>query len=751
MKFDSFELDPEAYVLKKSGYAVKLERIPMELLLLLSASRGRLITREEIVTHIWGKDRFLDSESAVNTAMRKLRNALGEDPEHPKYIETVPRRGYRFIADVADLPRHPSTPNGSGGAANGSTGAPNGPISHSNGSISVPTAVVATQHPEVAAGPVPKLQERNRHPAIAPTHSSSRRRTLKWALPVAGVAVLLLIALAVWISRPRLPVVTNAVRITDDGKPKSFWNLPVTDGVRLYFVEGHPETTGSRIAQLSTSGGETTWITTAIPAPEAIYDISADGSELLVGNSTKSLDLDELWVQPLPAGAPHRVGNILASAASWTPDSKHIAYADGRAITIANLDGSDPRELLKVPQTVFSIRFSPDGRRIRLHVVNVPASASSIWEMNADGTNLHQMFSDWNEAAANVCCGNWSPDGNFYYFRAGRGHAQSVWVKSERRPIFGIGAPAPGTLMSGLLRFSCPVPSRDGKKLFVFGEEPRVELFRYDQQGQRFDPYLSGLSAGPIDFSRDRKWIAYVTYPDATLWRSRIDGSEKMQLTFPPLRAYEPRWSPDGSKIAFMDVRYNRPWKMNLISSTGGNPQALLPAGADQAEADPTWTPDGEFIVFGEKGIDNSNPAIYRLHLKSGQVSLIPGTQGLFSPRLSPDGRYIAAFNQDATALVLFDTTTNQRSTLATGEQLGSNEWSSDGQYVYMRYENRGTPELVRVKVKDRALEQVLNLKDFPQSNDLFALWVGLTPDDAPLLMRDRSIQEIYALDLRFR
>lgn len=100
MKFGSFELNPQAYELKNAGQAVKLERIPMELLLLLAARQGKLITREEIAAHIWGKDYFLDSESAINTAIRKLRNALGEDPEHPRFIETVPRKGYRFAAPL---------------------------------------------------------------------------------------------------------------------------------------------------------------------------------------------------------------------------------------------------------------------------------------------------------------------------------------------------------------------------------------------------------------------------------------------------------------------------------------------------------------------------------------------------------------------------------------------------------------------------------------------------------------------------
>ena len=100
---DSFELDPAAYLLRRSGQTLRLERIPMEILLLLLEHRGELVTREQIVERVWGKDTFLDADNSINGAIRKIRQVLKDDPEHPRFIQTVTGRGYRFVAPLRDI------------------------------------------------------------------------------------------------------------------------------------------------------------------------------------------------------------------------------------------------------------------------------------------------------------------------------------------------------------------------------------------------------------------------------------------------------------------------------------------------------------------------------------------------------------------------------------------------------------------------------------------------------------------------
>ena len=100
IKFREFELDRDRYELRRNGRAVKLEKMPMELLILLAAKKGNLVTRQEIIECLWGREVYIDSEHGINTVIRKLRQALHDDPEKPRFVETVTGKGYRFIAET---------------------------------------------------------------------------------------------------------------------------------------------------------------------------------------------------------------------------------------------------------------------------------------------------------------------------------------------------------------------------------------------------------------------------------------------------------------------------------------------------------------------------------------------------------------------------------------------------------------------------------------------------------------------------
>jgi len=174
---------------------------------------------------------------------------------------------------------------------------------------------------------------------------------------------------------------------------------------------------------------------------------------------------------------------------------------------------------------------------------------------------------------------------------------------------------------------------------------------------------LAKLNAEPslgADFSSDGQWVVYVSYPELTLWRARVDGSEKTQLTFWPLYASLQRWSPDGKQIAFIGTEAGKAWKIYLVSPQGGTPQELRPE--DREENDASWSPDSNRIAYGRRsyGLDLGGLDIEIFDRTTHQASVIPGSHGLFSPRWSPAGQHLAALSTDSRSLMLYDFGTNQ-------------------------------------------------------------------------------------------
>ena len=298
--------------------------------------------------------------------------------------------------------------------------------------------------------------------------------------------------------------------------------------------------------------------------------------------------------------------------------------------------------------------------------------------------------------------------------------------------------------------FTAPVPSPDGKQIFTEGFLDRGELMRYDRERRTWERYLSGISATDLDFSRDGEWVTYVLVPEGTLWRSRVDGSERLQLTISPLRALLPRWSPDGKTIVFMGLKPGETWTIYLAPAEGGGTQPLL--NNKLYSADPNWSPHGNRLVFGES---NWSPkAIHILDLKTRQVSDLPDSAGLFSPRWSPDGRSIVALTANQVPspppakLMIFDMDNQSWTEWFEAPYISYPEFSRNGDYVYF---SDSTTGFFRARRGSNKVERVATL-DSPGAikMDPMWYWTGLTPDDSPLFLRDTSTREIYALDVDF-
>jgi eukaryotic-like serine/threonine-protein kinase len=392
-----------------------------------------------------------------------------------------------------------------------------------------------------------------------------------------------------------------------------------------------------------------------------------------------------------------------------------------------------------VPGDILNIAWSPDGSMLRFDASDTAGTVGEEveWEVSSGGTGLHRLFDGWHNPP-DECCGKWTADGKYFVFESGG----QIWAVPQDKGLFRSTA-KPFQLTSSPLSLSSPLPSKDGKKLFIVGQIYRGELMRYQEKTRQLTPFLSGISAEYVDFSKDGQWVTYVSYREGTLWRSRIDGSQRLQLTYPPMYPVLPRWSPDGKEIIFFEfARGSVPARIYELSADGGSPHELLPDDHTQ-QLDPNWSPDGSKIIFAG---ESNNPAssIRILDVASHQLSTLPASAGLYSPRWSPDGRYISAFSSDSKTLLLFNIQTHKWSELASGSLSWLN-WSHDSRYVYV-LDYRGKDAVVRIRIADHKAEQVLDLRDFVTVGR-YGAWLALTPDDSPLLLHDTGSQDVYSLD----
>jgi DNA-binding winged helix-turn-helix (wHTH) protein/Tol biopolymer transport system component len=702
-RFGQFEVNAASGELFKKGRRVKLQEQPFRLLVVLLENAGEVVTREELRDRIWPEDTFVDFDGSLRVAVRKLREALDDDAESPRYIETIPKRGYRFL-EPAVRPAE--------------------------------TMLPAVAPPALAASaPVGMAPD-----AVVLSKAASAKH---WVIGLTGAAAIVIGLFAYWLARPaRPPRVLSSTQLTFDGLAKG---PPLfSDGSRLYL------TGDDGPYEVSITGGEPVRLAIPNMSPFHFYRLSAismDGSELLLQSIQAYLWHGPLWAVPTVSGPGRRINDVTSTDAAWFPDGKRIVYASGRTLYVANSDGTHSRQFVTVNGTPSWMRWSPDGRLLRFTVTDLSTNTTSLWQVRDDGSGLQRMLAGWNTAPAQ-CCGTWTRDGRYFVFQATRNFRSDIWAIREKPGLLQKREPTPVQLTSGPLSFTGPQPSYDGSKLFAIGLQRRGELLRYDTSSKQFMSYLSGISADAVDLSKDGRWVTYVAVPDGTLWRSKTDGTEKLQLTFPPMTpSYLPRWSPDGKKIAFQARSASKSWSMYIVSADGGDLHEIRPW-----PGDPGWSPDSNSLVFStaplvfDRGA-STRSTIQIMDLKSRQVSTLPNSEGFYAPRWSPDGRYIAALQADSNRVELFDFSSRRWRELGTVEAAYPN-WSRDSKYIYFRSLPEDDSWLCRLRIADASLDRIGSLKNIRQTGAFGWWWVGLTPDGSPLVLRDTGTEEIYSLDV---
>jgi DNA-binding winged helix-turn-helix (wHTH) protein/Tol biopolymer transport system component len=594
--FDQFELDLNSYELRKSGRAIRLEKLPMELLILLAESQGKLVTREQIIQRLWGDNVFVDTRQGINTAVRKLRIALKDDSENPRLLQTVPGRGYRLLAVV-------SSPAGAGGQ------------------IVEPAAV----------SPSPSTSE------SALANSVSKPKELWHATAMAGaLAVLLAIAGSVVFLFHRNHANSASreawIKITNFSDSATQPALS-PDGRMIAFIRG-PETfvTPGQIYVKILPDGEPVQLThddLAKMAPAFSYD----GSRLAY-TATDHRYAWNSWVVPVLGGEPKE---MLPNAAALTwLDPQHVMFSEipqagatpterktWMGLFTATESRAEKRDIYLPPAgMVHRSWVSPDRKWVLVSKMDIKG-----WDpcriVPFDGSTTGELVGP---KPARCTYAGWSPDGTMMYFSADAGDGfhiwrqgfprgkpeqmtfgateeegiavapdgrslvtsagireSTVWVHGARgeRQISGEGfATVPGLGMGG--EKICSIFSPDGKKLYYLvrkqasGAWISGELWVSDLDSGRSELVLPGISINSnFSVSLDGKWVMFeVTDANGEphAWTAPLDRSSPPRQITGSI-AYSPVFASEGS-IYFQALEGDRSF-LYSAGLDGGQPKKV--------------------------------------------------------------------------------------------------------------------------------------------------------------------------------
>ena len=566
----------------------------------------------------------------------------------------------------------------------------------------------------------------------------TRRKVQLWLLAAAAaITATLLVLLLVSLIGSRGPTTAlemQQITFTGDKKDGGM----VTDGARVYFQsDGHP-------VEMSVTGGTMRPLQASVSGMR-ISDISPDASQLMMfkPDLNDESGRNSIWTIPVLGGSPGRLGNGLARGASWSPDRRSLVYADVNSVFVSDANGANSREIWNANRVVEGWpRFSPDSKRIRVTVDGKTSSdPMRIFEINADGSNVHPLPLDW-PSDADQRDGQWTADGRHFVFVSNRdGFSSTYEVVSP--PWFEFWKRASALrLTPEQMDVVAMTPTRDSANLLVIGRIAQGSMQSYDPKEQRFIPFLNGLAASSFVISPDRQWMVYADYPRHLLWRSRLDGSERLPLTDIP--AWMPEWSPDGKWVVFCNFK-----AIYRVSIDGGVPEQLTSEGGE-LEVTPTWSPDGTSIDFSDIPTPGHFTGIKVLDLASKKVSVWPGTPGIYAPSWSPDGKYMVAIANPPKRMVVYSRETKTWRTLKQCRaDWGFWRWSGDSKSILMAKiaaEPGEQPGVYRLNIADGKWTLVALFNGLSVSSSPFENFLSITSDGRPAMMSDTSVVQIYSL-----
>jgi Tol biopolymer transport system component/DNA-binding winged helix-turn-helix (wHTH) protein len=706
LRFGVFEVNTVAREVRKHGVRIRLPGQPFAILVMLLERPGEVVPREEMRRRLWPENTFVDFEHGLNSAVKKLRAALGDSAENPRYIETLPRVGYRFVAPVD---------NGENGESQ---------VEHA-----VPPAS-------------PFLAQRNTTAADGNLSVSARPRA-RWAV-LAPALTLGVASLSAFLLPRQAPQVVRATRLTSSARADR-WGRITSDGARIFFMErrGHRW----NLMQMPVAGGSPQAFSEPFENTK-IFAVSPDGSVMIVGSFARRGDYLQLpvWLMPSVGGPPKRLADVSARDAVFTPDGREITYSTQDGIFAIDRDGTNPRRLLTLPGRKEALDWSPDGRVLRFQWLDPATKTEAIWEVDAGGQNLHVLLPGWDRRPSQ-CCGRWTADGRFYIFVShDHGGAQNIWALREDRSWSIYWRRDPILLSTGPVVMDQPLPSRIGDRLFVLGSNEYSENVRFDPATHEYRGLLGGASATWAAFSSDGQHLASVS--NDTLWWSNLDGTSRTEIAPAMFRPSGPRVRPDGREVAFEGMPPDVPMSRIYLAPVDGTRPRELISSAHPVHL-PDWSADGRALVYSIPLDAGAAAGLYVFDLETRETRRLPGSEGYATARWSPDGRWIAAVTEDLSHLAVLELRSERWTELDRGRVLGSPVWSRDSKFVYVQDILEEGEPVHSLDVATGRADRIADCRTLLEGDVSRCGFEEITPDGCLIFRLTRGDHDVYALELR--
>jgi Tol biopolymer transport system component/DNA-binding winged helix-turn-helix (wHTH) protein len=720
IRFGLFEADLARGTLSRHGIPLRIQEQPFRILDQLVRQQGEIVTREQLCQVLWPEGTHVNFDGSLNAALKKLRAVLQDDAENPRFIETVPRQGYRFVAPIHIVNDVPATMLAGQVAS----------LEDGDASVEVRLRLHPEFSQELAAG--------------ASWDRQRAERAQRWfdflLLTVAIIFGSWLLFFIVYpVPRPsvqRMNRITNAARIDE-------WGGIVSDGTRIFFLEreaGH-----WKLMQTSVEGGNAE----AMAAPfenTRLFAVSPDHSQFLIGQFKRRDDEMALWLWPVQGGEPRRLGQATGHDPAWSPDGTQIVFVRGQNLYSVRRDGTQLRQLAHIEGYPHAPAWSPDGETIRFTVDLGEYGTPSIWQISTDGNGVHPLLPG-GTPPSNQSAGNWTADGKYFLFSGCEQYECNLWAMRDAWSWFRRSHHTPFSLTSGPDVLHVTIPTQTGSRIFAFSFRSRRELEKFDPRTMRASMLSLDTLAQEASISPDGQMVVYSNRPDGSMWRSNTDGSQRLRLTNAPLGGLSPRWSPKGEQILFTGVRNDQPRQIYLLAADGGALRPVLPKGWEGVNAD--WSPDGYRIAVSMRNLKiHPHYALFTLEPTTAIWKELPDSKEFSEPRWSPDGRYIAALDSSNHHLLLFDVQKAKWSTLASGGYLEAPNWSSDGSSIYFQDQLDEQESVFRADVATQRVQLVLGFGEILRVSATHCFFSGLGRDGSIYVMLERGLTDIYALDL---